>query len=93
MWGPRQVHERHLTGDFLLGILRALLPQRPDLRLVLMSATINTAMFADYFGARVIKVLVTHRHTPHQSAATHPHPANINPPPPRGRVPRRLWGL
>jgi hypothetical protein len=36
-----EVHERHLSTDFLLALLRALLLQRPDLRVVLMSATIN----------------------------------------------------
>ena len=52
-----QVHERHLTGDFLLGVLRrSVLPRRPDLRLVLMSATINTSLFASYFSAVVITV-------------------------------------
>jgi HrpA-like RNA helicase len=35
------VHERHLNTDFLLALLRAVLLQRPDFRLVLMSATIN----------------------------------------------------
>ena len=50
------MHERHLTGDLLLAVLRSLLPQRADLRVVLMSATINTQMFADYFAAKVIKV-------------------------------------
>ncbi|XP_032083423.1 probable ATP-dependent RNA helicase DHX34 isoform X4 [Thamnophis elegans] len=52
-----EVHERHLHGDFLLGVLRRLLPSRPDLKLVLMSATINIRLFADYFGeAPVIQV-------------------------------------
>ena len=36
-----EVHERHINGDFLLGVLRCLLQQRKDLKLVLMSATIN----------------------------------------------------
>ncbi|GFR53028.1 hypothetical protein Agub_g15720, partial [Astrephomene gubernaculifera] len=45
-----EVHERHLTTDFLLALLRALLLQRPELRLLLMSATINCAAFAEYFG-------------------------------------------
>ncbi|KAH0631464.1 hypothetical protein JD844_005796 [Phrynosoma platyrhinos] len=45
-----EVHERHLHSDFLLGVLRRLLPARPDLKLVLMSATINIRLFADYFG-------------------------------------------
>ena len=51
-----QVHERHLTGDLVLAVLRTLLPRRPDLRLVLMSATINTELFASYFSAAVIQV-------------------------------------
>ena len=44
-----EVHERHLTTDFLLGILKSLLKHKKDLKLVLMSATINIEMFAKYF--------------------------------------------
>ncbi|NXP03972.1 DHX34 helicase, partial [Thinocorus orbignyianus] len=52
-----EVHERHLHGDVLLGVLRRLLPSRPDLRLVLMSATINIRLFSEYFGgAPVLQV-------------------------------------
>lgn len=52
-----EVHERHLHGDFLLGVLRRLLPARPDLKLVLMSATINIPLFSAYFGgAPVVQV-------------------------------------
>ncbi len=45
-----EVHERSLNIDFLLGYMRWLLPRRPDLRLVLSSATIDTALFAAAFG-------------------------------------------
>lgn len=45
-----EIHERGINEDFLLIVLRDLLPRRPDLRLVLMSATLNAAMFAAYFG-------------------------------------------
>lgn len=45
-----EIHERSLDTDFLLILLRELLPQRPDLRVVLMSATVNAAVFAEYFG-------------------------------------------
>ena len=45
-----EVHERDLNTDFLLIILRRLLPSRPKLRLILMSATLNAQLFADYFG-------------------------------------------
>ncbi|RDD43533.1 putative ATP-dependent RNA helicase DHX34 [Trichoplax sp. H2] len=52
-----EVHERHVQGDFLLGILKDLLPIRRDLKLILMSATININLFANYFeGAPVIKI-------------------------------------
>lgn len=52
-----EVHERHLHGDFLLGVLRRLLGARRDLRLILMSATINIQLFSSYFGdAPVLQV-------------------------------------
>ena len=39
-----------IFSDFLLLILRDLLPTRPDLRVILMSATLNSSLFSDYFG-------------------------------------------
>lgn len=52
-----EVHERHLHCDFLLGVLHSLLQRRPDLRLVLMSATINIKLFSSYFNnAPVLQV-------------------------------------
>ncbi|KAM9039840.1 putative ATP-dependent RNA helicase DHX34 isoform 1-T4 [Sarcophilus harrisii] len=52
-----EVHERHLHSDFLLGVLRQLLPVRPDLKLILMSATINISLFSSYFShAPVLQV-------------------------------------
>ena len=52
-----EAHERNLNVDFLLGVCRRLLPQRPDLRLVVTSATIETRRIAEYFhGAPVIDV-------------------------------------
>ena len=53
-----EVHERHLHGDFLLGIVKCLVLQRKDLRVVLMSATINIDLFRNYFNgtAPVIQV-------------------------------------
>lgn len=46
-----EVHERHLHCDFLLGVLRSLVAERPDLRLILMSATINIKLFSNYFSS------------------------------------------
>ncbi|XP_068656237.1 DExH-box ATP-dependent RNA helicase DExH1 [Aristolochia californica] len=45
-----EIHERGMNEDFLLIILRDILPRRRDLRLILMSATINADMFSKYFG-------------------------------------------
>jgi ATP-dependent helicase HrpA len=44
-----EAHERSLNIDFLLGYLRRILPQRPDLKLIVTSATIETAGFAHHF--------------------------------------------
>lgn len=52
-----EVHERHLHGDFLLGITKCLLKARPELKLVLMSATINVQLFADYFNEEKVHVI------------------------------------
>ncbi|KAG0562821.1 hypothetical protein KC19_9G173900 [Ceratodon purpureus] len=44
-----EIHERGMNEDFLLIILKDLLPRRPDLRLVLMSATLNAELFSSFF--------------------------------------------
>ena len=51
-----EAHERSLNIDFLLGYLTDLLPRRPDLKLIVTSATIDTERFADHFDAPVIEV-------------------------------------
>jgi ATP-dependent helicase HrpA len=52
-----EAHERSLNIDFLLGYLKQLLPRRPDLKLIITSATIDTAKFAAHFDdAPVIQV-------------------------------------
>lgn len=66
-----EVHERHLHCDFLLGVLRSLVAERPDLRLILMSATINIKLFSDYFSSapvlqvpgRLFPIQVSRGHT------------------------------
>ena len=55
-----EAHERSLNIDFILGYLRELLPRRPDLKLVITSATIDPQRFADHFaspGAEPVPVL------------------------------------
>ncbi|KAI9246269.1 P-loop containing nucleoside triphosphate hydrolase protein [Phascolomyces articulosus] len=45
-----EVHERTIESDFLLVILRQLCSIRPDLRIILMSATVEAHKFSEYFG-------------------------------------------
>ncbi|CAI9785408.1 unnamed protein product [Fraxinus pennsylvanica] len=45
-----EIHERGMNEDFLLIILKDLLPRRPELRLILMSATLDAELFSSYFG-------------------------------------------
>ncbi|KAG7163889.1 probable ATP-dependent RNA helicase DHX34 [Homarus americanus] len=44
-----EIHERHLDTDFLLGVMKCLLMQRENVKIVLMSATINIDLFRSYF--------------------------------------------
>jgi ATP-dependent helicase HrpA len=46
-----EAHERSLNIDFLLGYIRQLLPRRPDLKVIVTSATIDAERFADYFAS------------------------------------------
>jgi ATP-dependent helicase HrpA len=52
-----EAHERSLNIDFLLGYLHQLLPKRPDLKLIITSATIDPEQFATHFGdAPIVEV-------------------------------------
>jgi len=52
-----EAHERNLNLDFLLGYVKRLLPKRPDLRVIVSSATLEVDRFATFFGgAPVIQV-------------------------------------
>jgi ATP-dependent helicase HrpA len=52
-----EAHERSLNIDFLLGYLHQLLPKRPDLKLIITSATINPQQFSKHFNdAPIIEV-------------------------------------
>jgi ATP-dependent RNA helicase HrpA len=69
-----EAHERSLNIDFLLGYLKILLPKRPDLRVIISSATLEIDRFSEFFGGvPVVEV----------SGRTHPvevvyHPASEN---------------
>ncbi|OAE02284.1 ATP-dependent helicase [Arthrobacter sp. OY3WO11] len=45
-----EAHERSLNIDFILGYLKRILPQRPDLKVIITSATIDPQRFANHFG-------------------------------------------
>lgn len=52
-----EAHERSLNIDFLLGYLKTILPQRPDLKVIITSATIDLQRFSEHFdNAPVIEV-------------------------------------
>ncbi len=52
-----EAHERSLNIDFLLGYLRQLLPRRPDLKIIITSATLDAERFAKHFlGAPILQV-------------------------------------
>ncbi|KAA0179958.1 ATP-dependent RNA helicase HrpA [Cupriavidus gilardii] len=46
-----EAHERSLNIDFLLGYLKEILPRRPDLKVIITSATIDAQRFAEHFGS------------------------------------------
>src|SRR5450830_317329 len=48
-----EAHERSLNIDFLLGYLKQLLPKRPDLKVIITSATIDADRFSRHFGCEV----------------------------------------
>ncbi|XP_022775911.1 DExH-box ATP-dependent RNA helicase DExH5, mitochondrial isoform X2 [Durio zibethinus] len=45
-----EIHERGINEDFLLIVLKDLLPRRPELKLILMSASLDAELFSSYFG-------------------------------------------
>ncbi|MSW50481.1 MAG: DEAD/DEAH box helicase, partial [Actinobacteria bacterium] len=52
-----EAHERSLNIDFLLGVVKQLLPQRPDLKVIITSATIDPERFSKHFGdAPIVEV-------------------------------------
>ncbi|CAL5209964.1 unnamed protein product [Lathyrus oleraceus] len=52
-----EIHERGMNEDFLLIVLKELLPRRPELKLILMSATLDAELFSSYFnGAPVVNI-------------------------------------
>ena len=49
-----EAHERTVASDVLFALVKQLLTQRPQLKLIIMSATLEAQLFADYFGAKIV---------------------------------------
>ncbi|MCL2705225.1 MAG: ATP-dependent RNA helicase [Spirochaetaceae bacterium] len=45
-----EAHERSLNIDFIMGLLKKIIEARPDFKVIISSATINTSIFSEYFG-------------------------------------------
>lgn len=73
-----EAHERTVVTDLLLGLLKRLTRQRIDLRIVVMSATIDAARFADFFGPETPVLWVPGRQHPVQRFVLEEPVANIN---------------
>ncbi|MFP3089093.1 ATP-dependent RNA helicase [Treponema sp. TIM-1] len=68
-----EAHERSLNIDFILGLLKRVLEVRPEFKVIISSATINTQVFSEYFGeCPVVKI----------DAVTYPVTLIYDPPPP-----------
>ena len=52
-----EAHERSLNIDFILGMLKSIISQRPEFRVIISSATINVEVFSEYFdGCPVVSI-------------------------------------
>ncbi len=72
-----EAHERSLNIDFLLGYLKQLLARRRDLKLIITSATLDTARFAAHFGGAPVLAV---------EGRAHPVELRWRPPPERGEA-------
>ena len=53
-----EVHERHITTDVLLGMIKLIALKRNDFRVVIMSATMNPQQFIDFFEKNIVNKVI-----------------------------------
>lgn len=58
-----EIHERDVNSDFIMVVLRDMVHTYPDLRVILMSATIDTTLFSNYFGNCPVVEIVGRTHS------------------------------
>ena len=54
-----EAHERTLATDILMGVLKEVIKRRPDLKLVIMSATLDAGKFQKYFDKAPLMVRIS----------------------------------
>ena len=54
-----EAHERTLATDILMGVLKEVIKRRPDLKLVIMSATLDAGKFQKYFDKAPLMVCIS----------------------------------
>lgn len=74
-----EAHERSLNIDFILGLLKNVLANRPEFKVIISSATLNTSVFSEYFdGCPIVRI------------ETHPYPVTVLYDPPATDEPENL---
>jgi len=73
-----EAHERSLHTDILLGFLRGLLRRREDLRVVIMSATLNAKLFSDFFDSAPVLRVEGRQHPVRMMYACEPQPDYVD---------------
>jgi len=76
-----EAHERSLNIDFILGLLKNVIAYRPEFKVIISSATLNTSVFSEYFdGCPIVRI------------ETHPYPVTVLYDPPTTDDPEEMIG-
>ncbi len=86
-----EAHERSLNIDFLMGILKRILPRRRDLKVIITSATIDSARFAQHFATQPASPPGRTRHAPRDADPHAEREEHVPQPAPVIEVSGRMW--